>query len=46
LELHLEQELSFEEIAAAMDTTVGAVYARKNRIRKKLISMIEARDRA
>jgi RNA polymerase sigma-70 factor (ECF subfamily) len=46
LELHLEQELSFEEIAAAMDTTVGAVYARKNRIRKKLMSMIEARDRA
>lgn len=29
-------ELSFDEIATEMDTTVGAIYARKNRVRKKL----------
>ncbi len=39
VELFLVQELSFEEVAAAMNTTVGAIYARKNRVRKKLISL-------
>ncbi len=43
IELHVEHELSFEEIAVVMETTVGAVYARKNRVRKKLIEMAQAR---
>ncbi len=43
IELHVRQERSFEEIAEMMDTTVGAVYARKNRVRKKLTTM--ARER-
>ena len=36
IELHIRRELSFDEIAQEMQTTVGAVYARKNRVRKKL----------
>lgn len=39
LHLHIRDELSFEAIAEVMETTVGAVYARKNRVRKKLIAL-------
>ncbi|MFT6398774.1 MAG: hypothetical protein ACJAYU_003536 [Bradymonadia bacterium] len=35
------QERSFEEIAAESAATVGSLYARKNRIRKKLIRLAE-----
>jgi RNA polymerase sigma-70 factor (ECF subfamily) len=43
MDLYLRRELSFEEIARQMDTTVGAIYARKNRVRKKLTAL--ARER-
>ena len=43
VELYVKQELSFEEVAAAMNTTVGAVYARKNRVRKKLTDLAQRR---
>ncbi|MEO1270742.1 MAG: sigma-70 family RNA polymerase sigma factor [Myxococcota bacterium] len=43
VELFCHQELSFEQIAVAMDTTIGAVYARKNRVRKKLIALAHER---
>lgn len=42
-ELFCDQELSFEQIAEVMETTIGAVYARKNRVRKKLTTL--ARER-
>lgn len=42
-ELFCDRELSFEQIAEVMDTTIGAVYARKNRVRKKLTAL--ARER-
>ncbi len=41
VELFYEQGLGFEDTARAMDTTVGAIYARKNRVRKKLLSMAQ-----
>lgn len=41
VDLFYHQELSFDEVAQRMDTTVGAVYARKNRVRKKLIALAE-----
>lgn len=41
IELHIFQELSFEDIADRMETTVGAVYARKNRVRKKLMALAQ-----
>lgn len=37
VELFFVQELSFDEISARTGATHGALYARKNRIRKKLI---------
>ena len=43
IELHVRQELPFEAIAHIMETTVGAVYARKNRVRKKLIELASER---
>lgn len=43
VELHVFEELSFEEIAQRMETTVGAVYARKNRVRKKLMTLAAER---
>jgi RNA polymerase sigma-70 factor (ECF subfamily) len=36
LELFLVRGLGFEEIAAEMGSTLGGVYARKNRVRRKL----------
>ena len=38
--LYYEAELSFDEVARAMETSVGAIYGRKNRIRKKLERMV------
>jgi len=43
VELFYRQERTFEEIAEAMQTTVGAIYARKNRVRKKLIALAQER---
>ena len=40
--LFLEQGCSFEEIAETLETTIGAVYARKNRLRKRLMKMVLA----
>ena len=37
VEMFVWEGLSFEEIARALQTTVGGVYARKNRVRKKLV---------
>jgi len=39
VELYYRREHSFEHVAELMGTTVGAVYARKNRIRKRLKSL-------
>jgi len=39
VELFYGLELSFDEIAERMNTTVGAIYARKNRVRKKLTAL-------
>lgn len=39
LRLFVTEGLEFPEIAARMDATMGAVYARKNRVRKKLAQM-------
>jgi RNA polymerase sigma factor (sigma-70 family) len=44
LQLYVEHELGFEEIARQMQTTVGAIYARKNRVRKKLIALAQEQD--
>jgi RNA polymerase sigma factor (sigma-70 family) len=41
IELFFLQELPFEEVARQMQTTVGALYARKNRVRKKLIALAQ-----
>lgn len=41
--LFYEDGLNFEAVAEAMETTVGAVYARKNRVRKKLLKLASAR---
>ena len=41
VELYYRRELSFERIAAMMGTTVGATYARKNRLRKRLKKLAE-----
>ncbi len=41
--LFFEREMSFEQVAAEMKTTVAAVYARKNRVRKKLLALARAR---
>ncbi len=43
IQLHVYEELGFEEIADRMETTVGAIYARKNRVRKKLTSLAQER---
>ena len=40
-ELYYREERGFEEIAQIMTTTIGAVYARKNRVRKKLLHFAE-----
>ena len=45
VELFYEQQLSFAEVAAEMRTSIGAVYARKNRVRKKLATLLRKRDR-
>lgn len=45
VELFYEQQLSFAEVAAQMRTSIGAVYARKNRVRKKLATLLRRRDR-
>ena len=42
IHLYVFEELSFDAIAEAMNTSVGAVYARKNRVRMKLLSMATA----
>jgi RNA polymerase sigma factor (sigma-70 family) len=39
VELYVFRELPFETIARQMNTSVGAVYARKNRVRKKLLAL-------
>ena len=39
--LFVEEGRSFEEIAVALETTMGAVYARKNRLRKRLMRLVE-----
>lgn len=39
VDMFFVQELSFEEIALETGSTPGALYARKNRIRKKLIEL-------
>ena len=41
--LFFEQDLGFDEIAGIMETSVGAVYARKNRVRKKLMRLARGR---
>ncbi len=43
IDLFCRHELSFEAIARVMETTVGAVYARKNRVRKKLRALATER---
>ncbi len=40
-ELFFVEELGFAEIAERLNTTVGAIYARKNRVRKKLTKWME-----
>ncbi len=42
VELFFEQGLSFEAVALEMGATVGAVYARKNRVRKRLMAQVRA----
>jgi RNA polymerase sigma factor (sigma-70 family) len=39
VELFFVQERPFEEVAAQMGATVGAVYARKNRVRRRLLRL-------
>lgn len=41
VEMYFVRELGFDEIAARTGTTPGALYARKNRIRHKLIALAE-----
>lgn len=45
VELFFRQELSSEEVAEKMGTTVGAIYSRKNRIRKKLEELVRKREK-
>jgi RNA polymerase sigma-70 factor (ECF subfamily) len=45
VELYYARELSFEAVAKAMSTTVGAIYSRKNRVRKKLAELLRAHRR-
>lgn len=40
-QLYFVEERTFDEIAALLGTSPGALYARKNRIRKKLLVMAE-----
>jgi RNA polymerase sigma factor (sigma-70 family) len=42
VELYYQRELSFERVAELMSTTVGATYARKNRLRKRILSALQA----
>ena len=44
VEFYYARGLSYEEVAELMGTTLGAVYSRRNRIRKKLTEA--ARKRA
>jgi RNA polymerase sigma factor (sigma-70 family) len=39
--LFVTEGRSFDEIAAILDTTLGAVYARKNRLRKRLMVLAD-----
>ena len=39
--LYFVEERTFDEIAEVLGTSPGALYARKNRIRKKLLAMAE-----
>jgi RNA polymerase sigma-70 factor (ECF subfamily) len=41
VELFYDEGLDFQAIAQQMQTTVGALYARKNRVRKKLLKMAQ-----
>ena len=45
VELYYKRGHDFEGVAELMGTTLGAVYARKNRIRKKLILAIQKREK-
>jgi RNA polymerase sigma factor (sigma-70 family) len=40
VELYYHRELSFERVAELMGTTVGATYARKNRLRKRILNAL------
>lgn len=42
VEMYFVLELGFDEIARRTGATLGALYARKNRIRKKLVELAEA----
>ncbi len=44
VELFYEQELSFDAVAEAMNTSVGAIYSRKNRVTAKLTSLLKRRE--
>lgn len=44
VELYYARGLGYEQVAELMGTTVGAVYQRKNRIRKRLTAMARAAD--
>jgi len=44
VELFFRQELTSEQVAQKMGTTVGAIYSRKNRIRKKLQELVRKRE--
>jgi RNA polymerase sigma-70 factor (ECF subfamily) len=42
IELYYQRGLPFERVAALMSITLGATYARKNRLRKRIIAALEA----
>jgi RNA polymerase sigma factor (sigma-70 family) len=44
VELYYERQLGFDEVADAMNTTVGALYSRKCRVRRKLAAMRRRRE--
>jgi RNA polymerase sigma-70 factor (ECF subfamily) len=43
MELYYKKELSPEEIARIMNVSVGTVYSKKNRIREKILKILQSR---
>jgi RNA polymerase sigma-70 factor (ECF subfamily) len=44
VELFYERDLDFDDVAERMNTSVGAIYSRKNRVRNKLTRILERRE--